>query len=47
MNNCNCNQGRHPCTCDKSGTVERSPAIAIAALVIVALYLGAHWLIGG
>lgn len=49
--NCNCNQGRLPCTCCEYRTPHRprgvTPIFAAVTLTIVLLYLGAHWLIGG
>lgn len=49
MTQCNCNQGRLPCSCDKHGTIERSTSITlvVSALLIACLYLAAHYLIGG
>jgi hypothetical protein len=50
MDNCNCNQGRLDCTCDKRGTVERNPVahivVVVAAIVLAGLYLITHWMIG-
>lgn len=47
MKSCDCNQGRRPCTCGGHGTSERplSATLAVSTLLIVALYLAAHWMI--
>lgn len=51
MSECNCNQGRLPCDCDKHGTLERrrgtEVVLVVATAVVAGLYLSAKYLIGG